>query len=154
MVGLEKPYVRQAVFEDCASLAPRLRKEDVIELRYASGKKPLPVLLDSFEASTKCWAVIYKEQVIALFGVCGKGDIGVPWMLASDELKSIRKSFLRECRDYVSRMGEGHNLLTNYVWVGNSVHIQWLKWLGFQFLDPVEYGVSNKPFMQFFMKFR
>lgn len=150
----EKPYVRDAVYEDTASLAPRLRAEDVTELYYATGKTPLQVLRKSYELSNKCWAVIYKEKVIALFGVSDAGKVGVPWMLASDELKDIKKSFLRECKDYVARMGEGHDLLTNYVWVGNEIHIQWLKWLGFTFLDPIEYGFAKKPFMQFFMKFR
>lgn len=154
MNGKEKPYVREAHYEDCASLAPRLRAEDVLELHYATGKTPFNVLRESFELSPKCWAVIHKDKVIALFGVSHAGNVGVPWMLASDELKDIKKSFLRECKDYVARMGEGHDLLTNYVWVGNTVHIQWLKWLGFTFLDPVEFGIYKKPFMQFFMRFR
>ena len=154
MAGKEKPYVRKATYQDCASLSPRLRKEDVQEIRYASGKAPLAVLRESFELSPKCWAVIYNDRVIALFGVSDAGHIGIPWMLASDELKLIKKSFLRECKQYVQEMGQGHELLTNYVWVGNDVHIQWLKWLGFKFLDPIEYGTANQPFRQFFMKFR
>lgn len=149
-----KPYVRDAVFSDCFDLAPRLRSEDVQEIKYASGSSPLTALEMSYNASSKCWAVVFNEKVIALFGVCKQDTWGVPWMLASDELKDIRKSFLRECREYVQKMGEGCAYLTNFVWIGNEVHIKWLHWLGFKFLEPVEYGKANMLFRQFYMEFR
>lgn len=148
------PYVRPANYEDCKELAPRLRQADVKELKYSCGKEPLQALQASFSISEKAWAVIYKDKVIALFGLVRRADIGVPWMMASDELKEIQKSFLSECKNYLNEMSEGCSLLTNYVWVGNTVHIKWLKWLGFTFLEPIEYGVARKPFIQFYMELR
>jgi len=86
-----------------------------------------------------------------MFGVSGtKGDTGFPWMLASDALSSIRKSFLRESKDYVERMHEDYPKLTNFAWSKNTVHLQWLQWLGFFFLEPESYGESGELFIRFY----
>ena len=147
-----KPFVRPATREDCLELAPRLREEDVQECLHSSGLPARESLLLSFHGG-ETFAVVWGTEVVALFGHVGVPRIiGVPWMLASPTLSQIRKSFLRECREYVQRMLSLYGTLENYVWVENKVHIKWLQWLGFEFGPAQPYGINGQLFYRFFMK--
>lgn len=147
-----KPYVRPATRDDALNLAPRLREEDVQECFHSLGLGPLEGLLVSFHCG-ETFAVIWGDEVVALFGHYGyPGMIGVPWMMASPTLNKIRKSFLRECRDYVARMLKLYGRLENYVWANNEVHIKWLHWLGFKLEPAVPFGIDGEPFQRFHMK--
>jgi hypothetical protein len=150
-VKRSKPYVRPAAREDCLDLAPRLREEDRQEIAHASGLPPQYALLLSFHLGTT-YAVVWGDEVVALFGHIGvPGVIGVPWMLASPTLSKIRKSFLRECRRYVQEMLDTYGHLENHVWAENEVHIQWLRWLGFEFDEAAPFGINDQPFYRFYM---
>lgn len=147
-----KPYVRLATREDCLDLAPRLRKEDAEECFLNLGLSAEQSLLLSFHLG-ETFAVVWGDEVVALFGHIGvPGVVGVPWMLASPTLSKIRKSFLRECREYVQAMLKVYGRLENYVWVENTLHIDWLRWLGFEFDSPAPYGINDQPFQRFYMK--
>lgn len=154
----DRPYVRLATRADALDLAPRLRKEDREEIHHGSGLEPEVALRYALAVSNIAHAVIWKGEVIALFGIVGELDWGEgpgkgsPWMMASDELKDIRKSFLRHCKKYVQDWLKVHGELEGYVWAENEVHIQWLRWLGFQFDEPAPYGINDQPFLRFFMK--
>jgi hypothetical protein len=154
---VSKPFVRLATRADAFELAPRLRTEDVQETEAGTGMTPEFALRYSLAISNIAYAVVWRGKVVALFGIVNElqwedtvGD-GLPWMLASPELASIRKSFLRECRGYVQQWLAYHGSLHGYVWAENTVHIQWLKWLGFQFTEPAPYGINNELFMRFYM---
>jgi hypothetical protein len=153
----DRPFVRLATRADAIDLAPRLRKEDVEEIAHGTGLPPELALRYSLGVSNIAYAVVWRDRVVALFGITewlhwgeGRGP-GSPWMLASEELKDIRKSFLRHCRGYVERWLDVHGHLENQVWAKNEVHIQWLKWLGFQFDEPKPLGINNELFMRFYM---
>ena len=147
-------YVRLASREDAEYLAPRLRKEDVEEIRAGSGEDPLPALLHSLEVSTPGYAIINNsEEVVGMFGA---GPLPVPrlgfvWMLASPGLVDIQVPFLRQSRRWVEQMHKDvAPVLTNVVDARNEVHIKWLKWLGFTFLKRhEEFGVEKCPFIEF-----
>lgn len=146
------PQVRSFREGDCESIAPRLRSTDVEEIKLSTGLNPLDALKKSVDISSKKWSIISKGRVIAIFGVAVRGSTGVPWLLSSDELFTIRKSFWAGCGQYIKAMSNGCELLSNYVWVENTTSIKWLKRMGFDFSDPVSYGVSGKKFFQFFMR--
>ena len=40
--------------------------------------------------------------------------------------------------------------LKNYVWLGNDLHIKWLKWMGAEFEEPIYYGYDGQPFKEFY----
>lgn len=153
-----KPYVRLASRSDAIELAPRLRKEDVEEIAHGTGMPQELALRYALGVSNIAYAVIWRDRVVALFGIAGGLDwgaghtTGYPWMLASEDITSIRKSFLRECRSYVDGWLKIHGSLEGHVWAENEVHIQWLRWLGFQFDEPLPHGITDQPFLRFFMK--
>lgn len=127
------PFIRKAGGLDVPRLASGMREEDRQEVWHSSRKSPLQALLQGCRAGP-CWAVERAGDVVAMFGVVGvAGQIGAPWMLASDDLKAIRKTFLRECRPVVDGWTAEYSYLTNAVWSKNTTHIEWLRWLGFQF---------------------
>lgn len=152
-----KPYSRLATREDAIELAKTLREEDRMEIEHACGLPAETALKYCLAVSNIAIAVVKDGRVIALSGVSedphfdtARG-IGRPWMLASPELKTIRKSFLRECRGFVEGWLEYHGYLEGYVWTKNAVHVQWLEWLGFKFDPPVPFGINNELFMRFHM---
>lgn len=149
-VNLSKPFAREAKLSDCAELAKNMREEDVKELWHASRSSPLDALTYGFEAGN-CKTVEWQGKVVAMFGlVKGAGDVGVCWMLASDDLVKIKKSFLKECRKFVDDMLQECPVIGNLVWEGNPVHIQWLKWLGFHFQPAIPVGPDGELFYEFY----
>lgn len=140
---MSKPYVRPAHVDDCAELAVTMREADMKEVALAGSTSPYASLMRGFANSDSPQTVIGRHgEVVAIFGVVALAPgMGSPWMLASDSLEEIKKPFLRECRSYLDAMHARFPLLFNQVWEGNTVHIRWLKWLGFT-VNPVP---TNQP---------
>lgn len=145
-----KPFVRRARAEDVPFLAENIREEDRLEIWHGARKTPLEAFQTGYEVSDTPYTVEWKGNPVAMFGVSGANGVGVPWMLATDDLKKIRKSFLRECRSYVQELNNEYPILVNLVWAKNEIHIQWLKWLGFTFEAPTRMGPDNEMFIRFY----
>ena len=62
---------------------------------------------------------------------------------------NIQYSFLRENEKVIDFLNTKYKILWNYVDCRNQLHIKWLKWCGFQFINKTNYGVLNKPFYEF-----
>jgi hypothetical protein len=145
-----KPYARPAVLADCQALAVAIREEDRKEIWHGYRVSPIEAFLIGFENSDKPYTAVWQDRPIFMFGVSGiKGDTGVPWLLGTDDIKRVRKSFLRHCRTYLEEMHSDYPLLVNQVWAKNTVHIQWLMWLGFEFDEPQHFGPDNELFIRF-----
>jgi hypothetical protein len=152
-IQAEQPILRRAVAADVTDLANRMRHEDALEVLHAAGDSPLSAVQRAFSDSAEALTVTLDGRVVLMAGVVGmRGVSGIPWMLATDDLKKIRKSFLREGTAVPLRWLTEYRLLSNMVWVKNASHIQWLKWLGFSFDAPEVFGVSEEPFQRFYMK--
>ena len=128
----EKPFIREATYWDVVKLALTMRREDVDEIWHSSRKNPTQALLDGFECG-ETWAIERQGRTVAMFGISGKpGSHGCPWMLGSPEISRC-KSLLRECILTLDGFLENYKSLSNSVWSKNLVHINWIKWLGFNF---------------------
>jgi hypothetical protein len=145
-----KPFVRDAKIIDVIILAANIRQCDRWEIWHMSRSTPYDAFKTGYDVSDRPMVIEHKGQPIAMFGVSGvKESIGIPWMLGTDGIEKIKKSFLRECKDYVEAMHDEYDVLTNYVWSKNIVHIGWLKWLGFQFGETKSLGPDNELFIHF-----
>lgn len=145
-------YYRPSFREDAAVLAPKMRKQDALEVWHSHGLSPLEALRFSFDESIESNSIIDDDgQVIGMFGVSEVAPIvGVPWLLASDRLKAVQREFLPESEKWVQRINERYDLLYNYVYAGNTVSIRWLKWLGFSFVREIpDHGVHPTTFIEF-----
>ena len=138
---------RLTIKSDIDYLAPKLRKEDKLELLAVSGNTPYQSLLNGYLTSDKCFTITdHDNWPVGMFGVSQEGAI---WLLATPEIKRIRFSFLRESRKVVNFLNNQYPKLWNFVDCRNELHLRWLKWCGFKFITKTNYGVLNKPFYYF-----
>lgn len=129
-----KPRVRAAKAADCFEIARFMREEDRTEIAYNSRSTPLEALQRGLKLSEICKTITFNGTPIAMFGVVRDTEkhwIGIPWMLATPEIGRIRKSFLRRAKDELDKLSFGFRMLSNAVWAGNTIHILWLRWMGF-----------------------
>lgn len=131
-------------------LSVTMRQEDKDEIWHLARVNPADALNAALEVSTYARAVLLDGKVVCLFGIGGeKGGVGIPWMLASDLLKKVRKPFVRECKAFLKEMSEDYSLLMNVAWTKNEEHIKWLKWLGFDFAVPEQMGPDGEYYIKF-----
>ncbi len=146
-----KPFVREAKLVDALVLACHIRDSDRREIWHIGHVLPIDAFMNGYRVSDTPYVVEWKGKPIAMFGVSGtKGSVGVPWMLGTDDIQKIAKSFLRECKPYVEEMHRDYPTLTNFVWSKNEVHIAWLKWLGFEFGEAKPMGPDDELFIHFY----
>jgi hypothetical protein len=146
--------VRPAKGGDADGLAPKLREADLQEIRANLGEEPLGVLERGVAWSDPCYAVVDGEdRPLALFGVVpdsGCAEVGMVWLLGSDDLVSHPFFVLRNSRAWVKKLHGRYRVLWNFVDARNEIHIRWLRWCGFTFLRLVEkHGVEQRPFYEF-----
>ncbi|RED53490.1 hypothetical protein [Aestuariispira insulae] len=146
-------HIRIALPEDAFQLAPNLREADKQEVITSTGKDPLKVIQESLEISSEAYSIVSPEgQVIGIFGLCAvpDGSLGIPWLLASPEILKHRRHFLSECRGWIERFQDKHNVLANCVDARNTISIRWLEWCGFQKVQTHQsWGLSNLPFHEY-----
>ena len=147
----EFSHMRISTLDDVEYLAPRLRFEDKQEILAASGLTPYDALKKSFENSQICLTIVNpKDEPVGIFGVVDLGGvIGGIWMLGTNNLAGIQIAFLKECKKVIQLLNKKYKILWNYVDCRNQLHIKWLKWCGFKFINKQNYGVLNKPFYEF-----
>jgi hypothetical protein len=79
-------------------------------------------------------------------------DIGIVWMLATDEIFHHKLAFLKLAPTLVEELKLNYLVLTNLVWSGNRTHIGWLNRLGFRFKMAVEHGPYKEKFFPFYLR--
>lgn len=145
--------IRCATSADAAALAPRLRQADLNEIEAGSGKPPLEVLEAGLRLSTEAYAVELSStgEVVALFGVAPTEEpkLGAVWLLGSDKISSIRFTFLRQSKQWLTKLFSRYQLLGNSVDARNTLHVEWLRWLGFRFLRKSPVGRNGELFIEF-----
>lgn len=145
-------YYRPASFEDIEVLHHAIREQDRTEIWHSHGMTPEEGLRFSLERAVEAHSIINDEgKVIGMFGVGEYSPkIGIPWLLASDELPRIAKEFIPQSRQWIERIHEDYDLLFNFVYAENKTSIRWLKWLGFSFIRRIDgFGVNPAPFIEF-----
>lgn len=143
---------RAAVVEDAGWFEPRLRQADREELTAASGPDVLKTLR---RAITLSHGRAYVVEGAALFGfvpVSLMSDTAIPWLVGTDALLRMGRTLNRMGKAYCAETLRDYPVLVNFVDVRNEASIRWLKRLGFEFGDPVPFGVEQRPFMRFEMR--
>jgi hypothetical protein len=148
-----KTSIRKTDLKDALWLAPRLRTEDLIELRsFCPNVPPVAALIDGIKLSDPCWTILGEDnKPIAIFGVAPLDtNLGSVWLLGSGRIKDIQREFLRHSRFWIEELHSKYDVLTNYIYAENTVHLKWLKWLGFTIIRRVEnFGSLSLPFYEF-----
>ncbi len=145
-------YVRAYEPGDAEDLEPRLREADQREIQAAFGV-PLTRTISHVVGGILCTICTDDDEVVGLFGAVPTCDLSAAvWLVGSDALTKppLRRQFLVEGKQYLDALHRYRPLLWNYVDERNRVHIRWLQWMGFTFINRhPEYGVEKRPFLEF-----
>ena len=134
--------LRIATTDDISFVSRNLRESDKKEIWASHRRLPQDLLLLQFESF--CAA---DDRPFCLFGCNSEQNIGVPWLLATDEINFHSTFFLRQSRRILALWLTNYEILTNYVHTENVDSINWLKWLGFEFYETKE--MNGEAFIRF-----
>lgn len=147
--------IRAAHIDDAASIAPLLREADKREIAASTGVDPLSALQSSFCISTEVYLACRPDDTpLAIFGIgpnSSDAGVGIPWMVGTEEMIHYAIPLVRDARRWVDHQLTTYLYLTNYVDSRNSVHLKWLRHIGFYIDETPQYiGVDTSvPFYQF-----
>lgn len=130
----------------------RLRKSDIDEVWASHHHTPEEALRLSFEMSTLCLTVDIKGMPVVMFGIVPQtllSDKANVWLLATDGILKVRKSFLKHCKEFIGIMLKEYSVLENYVDARNTLSIRWLKWCGAEIEEAKPIGAEKLPFHHF-----
>lgn len=142
--------VRLATLEDVHSLAPRLREADLREIEANGRETALESLLAGFNSPDPTYVAVDENDVPhIIFGTHPSPEefLGIVWMMATDSIKDHWVQVLRETKPWVNKLRGRYKLLANAVHKDNTLHIKWLRWAGFNFLQ--EFTVNGHTFYEF-----
>lgn len=147
--------VQPAIAADADDLAPILRPADLAEIQAIPGISPRPdeALRHGIMVSDNCFVAldIPSGLPICLFGATKvTEEYGAIWLMGSHLLDKHKWLFLRESRNWVHSFHQVHPALGNLVLDTNTLHINWLRWLGFTFIKHHQnYGRNGEGFFEF-----
>lgn len=148
-------YTRPCRVNDIPVLADTMRPEDVAEVRAQSGSTPREALLFCFFKSKPCMTMVGRRgNVVGMWGVVPFDDMsGRIWMLGAQAMlddASDKRTFLRQSKLILEELHAVYPVLFNHVDARNKVHIKWLQWMGFTFIqEHPNYGAEGRPFFEF-----
>lgn len=137
--------IEDAKLSDIIYVLGNLRTADKKEIWASHKKVGLELVPAIYVVGAKI--AIVDETPAILFGCSTYEGIGVPWMLATNDILKVARRFVRESRNVVDEWVQEHKCLSNYVHADNEVSINWLKWLGFEFKESAL--VNNEKFIRF-----
>ena len=147
--------IEPATLEHAEELAIRMRTPDREEIWAAAHEYPHPAVVNSLAVSRDASTGFADDRLVCMFGVGSPmicSTVGVPWLLATDELERCARPFLRKSRKAVREMMNGYQVLRNHVDARNTAAIRWLGWVGFDIFPAEPFGVEGLPFHPFEMK--
>lgn len=143
-------WIRLATEEDVAQMAPKLRQADKNEVWASDGYSPLEALRTSYSLSKPCFTAVLDDEPLAMFGTVPiLSNVGSIWLLGTDSVSKAPTSFLRWSRRLLPFLLQPYDMVCNLVDARNTVHIRWIRWLGFTFIRKTTHGPQQLPFYEF-----
>lgn len=146
-------HLREATLADVELLSKNLRDRDVEEC-LAHGVTPLQALSLGLTHSRSVYTLISPEGEPC--GMLGVGDsplpgLGAIWMLGSKDLERFPMTLVRQSKIVLDKLFNEtpYDGLYNYVYANNTLHVQWLKWLGFSLLRTIQLPPFQRDFIEF-----
>ena len=149
-----KIRVRNAKKEDIEYIAQNMRQCDKDEVWASDHKTPSQAMSEGLERSIFA-CTVENGKPICMFGICPYtvcGDTASVWMLATDDLDKIKRTFVRYSREFIDKMLEYYPKLENMVDARNIKSVRWLKSLGAEIKDEETYGAEKMKFHYFCFK--
>ena len=136
-------------------VAENMREEDIAEIRAQSGLEPLASLFYCFFKSKPCMTMISRHgHQMGMWGVVPESETsGRIWMLGCQSMlddTSDKHTFLRQSKIELRKILNKYPVLFNVVDARNEIHVRWLQWMGFTFIQKhPEWGPESRLFYEF-----
>lgn len=138
--------------DDITYLSIHARASDKDEVYRSTGGSLRDALEYSREVSEVCLTLVGDDgKPVVIFGVAPAHDVpglGIPWLIATDELRKYRKTFHRHARDYRDEWLGRYMRLENYADAENVETLHWLATLGYT-IDPPIINELGYPIQRF-----
>jgi len=153
--------VRPSSKKDSLPLFRSLRPEDLRELSVGCPTEAqcLHSIRAGIQRSDPCYTVHVAGRPVAVFGAIPgvvRGEpVGICWLLGSNDLVnplSNRTRFIRESEKWLNTLHEHYPTLWNLIDSRNSVHLRWVRWLGFDISNSIELGHDRIVFHEIIRK--
>jgi len=150
-----KFHCRPSTVADVQTIAENMRTEDVDEIKAQSGNTPREGLFFCYFMSKPCVTIVSRHgNPIGMWGVVPLDNTaGRIWMLGCEAMlkdASDKYNFLRESRKELAKLHGQYPLLTNVVDARNTVHVRWIRWMGFTFIKKhPQWGPEHRMFYEF-----
>ena len=146
--------VEHATISDAEYIADNLRKADLAEIKASTGTPPKRVLTNGIATSSPCYVIRHRvtRRPCGVFGTRDSEhpESGIVWMLGTDDLTTNGTAFIRHSRLWLDELHKAYPLLWNVIDARNTVHLNWLRWLDFEFVKEIpKYGVERRKFILF-----
>lgn len=143
--------IRKSNLSDALALSKKLRSEDIVELNNMGVFKLDEVMVKSFEVSDlECNTVIYKDNIVMMFGLRSMKNENVLWMLSSEDVKEFPLKFLKLAKRFISEFLKDHNKpMINYIHSCNKQSLKLLRYCGSSFIEGYESNITGEDFIKF-----
>jgi len=147
--------VRDSEEKDIEALKVNMRKEDIAEVWASHHHTPEEALKLSYKNSVPCLTIEKNGVPIVMFGVVPEtllSDRANIWLLATEGICKVRKSFIKHCRGFIKSMLLQYSILENHIDARNKISIRWLKWCGATIEEAKPMGEEKLPFHYFYFR--
>lgn len=144
--------VRTSEEKDIETLKNNLRQSDIQEIWASHRLSPEEALKLSLKQAETCMTIEIEGKPIGMFGITSGdllSDTATIWMLATNGLNRVRKSFIKECKKFINSQLENYTTLEGYVDARNKISMRWLRWCGAKIAEAIPLGVDKLPFHYF-----
>lgn len=148
-------FKRFGTRNDILNLVKNLRKEDILEMNASynkemSTKEQFELITQTCNSSTKVFSVYRDKAPSDPILFCGVSPyeqsptIGTVWLIGSSEMKTIKKTFVQNSKEWLSILEEGFDGVWCCSYIENTLHHLWLDWLSFSRGDVIEVHPDKK----------
>lgn len=148
--------IGQSVSYDGLDIVKDLRPADLAEIQAVRGTRVQvgDVLMAGILESVEAYTIRDDEnEIVAILGVQPNEScplLGQVWMVGTNRIETNRIEFLRHSSEVLDLLTARWPMLWNRVDARNTLHIRWLKWMGFQLRNKVIWGKQKLPFWEFY----
>lgn len=147
-----KVTMRYPTDDDMAYVSEHMRRSDILEIEAISGLSPLEAVRQSVMASDRayCFTACIDGEPVCIGGCSPLGllsDIGIIWLLGTEQLTRYAKLLTRDCRRGIDAMLDKWPILTNIIDVRSTQTIRWLRLVGFEFKETLV--IKENPVIRF-----
>lgn len=145
-----KNEIRHTNIDDIHYISLHLRNADKEEIYASTGNRLyLHTLLESYELSKVCYTWLIDDKPTFVFGVV---DGGIVWAMGTDLMLKQKLYFVENATKYIDEFLQMYDLVYNYVYTKNTVHIKWLRRVGFIFDEEPVTLKNGEKFIRFWRK--